>query len=226
MSQRFRRSFMQSLFSWAAGMLEQGVRFEHLGDLFYLESRARFHFGVWWSASSRSRFHPLYSPMALKAGNSLESFGKSNHLLGYELMRRFCPELTLLPFAEKSWHPSIMTHPPSPVTRRTAFLGGSTDLSRRISRQTQRTAIERQTEAQMQLRSAGAKPRVVDFGAVLDEFRTKDLDPYVLEPWSDVGTVGKFLNQSHSELSSSRDADNAYRLISALAWMNRMEISE
>ena len=217
-----RDGFLADVDAFASQAVAEGIRPKHVGDFFYLCSRAKYHFGVWWAASSRARFHPLYSPAAIKAAHAMNNADKVANRLGYELMRRFCPELTTLPFAEKSWNPSIMPDAPSPVTRKTAFLGDPDE--RTASETPRRKPAQGRSELQRRLLSAGHKRRVVELGTMLEEFHSAERDYSALERVFDVDAVRAFLAKPQDAFTGRYDAYNAYRLMGAYAWANELEI--
>ena len=203
--------------------LAAGVAPEHVGDHLYLASRARYHFGVFWATSPRARFHPLYSPAALRAAHAMPNDDKAANRLGLELMRRFHPELAALPFAGKRWAPHLVPDAPEPVTRSSPRLveGGEDAVS---IHPRPKGASPPRDEAERRLAAKGAKPRQVELGRMLEEIRASGLD---LEPIGDVfdtAAVRAFLDRPPEAWADATDADDAYRAIAATVWAGGLEI--
>lgn len=215
---------VEQVSAFAHQSLAAGIRPEHIGDLFYLSSRAKYHFGVWWASSSRARFHPLYSPAALKAAHAIPNADKAANRLGFELMRRFCPQLAAVPFADKRWAPTIMPEAPPPVTQSSPFYGSAAEKGLRVFATPPRKNDRERTAWESELIAARAKQRVVDLGIMLHEFHAAQIRYDPLEAVFDVDAVRRFLAQPHSAFTGKYDTDNAYRLIGALVWANQLEI--
>lgn len=211
---------------FAAESLAEGVAPEHVGDHLYLASRARYHFGLFWATSPRARFHPLYSPAAVRAAHAMPNEDKAAGRLALELMRRFRPELIDLPFANKRWPAHLVPDAPEPVTRSTPPLAeGREPRSVTIHpRPKGKGGGGPRTEVERRLLAKGAKSREVELGRMLEEVRAAGLDLDALAPAFDAGAARAFLARAPDGFSGATDADDAYRVVAAAVWANGLEI--
>ena len=219
-----REAFAAAVEDFARDSLAAGVAPEHVGDHYYLATRARYHFGVFWATSPRARFHPLYSPAALRAAHALPNEEKAANRLGFELMRRLRPELLRLPFAGKRWPPLVMPDAPEPVTRATPPLGDPDERAVSVHPPGPRAPKREPSEWERRLVARGAKSREVELGAALEEARAASLDWEALEPVFDPGAVRAFLDRPHDAFRRGGDADDAYRVVAAALWASGREI--
>lgn len=208
-----------------------GIAPEHMGSYYYLQGRARYHFGVWWAANSgpgmKARFHPLYSPAAVRAAHALPVEDQTRNRLGFEIMRRLSPELTRLPFADKSWHPSIMEDAPAPITAETPYQGLPDEPRVHAAPPRERPARaprRERTETERTLRATGERRRVVELGETLEAFGAADRDYAALEPIFDADAVRRFMSLPHEAIVRRRyGVQSAYRIMAAHIWAHRAE---
>jgi asparagine synthetase B (glutamine-hydrolysing) len=218
-----REEAAETLARFGAESVAAGVAAEHVGDHLYLASRARYHFGVFWATSPRARFHPLYSPAALQAAHAIPNGDKAANRIGLELMRRLAPELAALPFAGKRWAPHLMPEAPEPVTRRTPPLAEGPADGVAIHPRPEREA-RLPDETERRLKAAGAKPRQVELGRMLEEVRAAGIDLDPIGEVFDLAAVRAFLDRPPEALAKGTGTDDAYRVLAAAVWAQGLEI--
>ena len=212
--------------SFGRESLAAGVAPEHVGDHFYLASRARYHFGLWWAISPRNQFHPLYSPAAIRAGYAMSREDRTRNRIGFELMTRFSPELARLPFARKSWPRALMPDAPRAVRMTAPFLGDPDERRVRLPGAAAEAERRAPTDWERALIDRGVKSQVVELGSMLADFDASARDFGALEPVFDADAVREFLSRPHEDFrgpSGPYGAINAYRLMGAWVWANRLE---
>ena len=201
-----RLNFVDGLEDFADNSIRAGIRAEHLGDLIYLSSRAKYHFGVWWANSAVARFHPLYSPAGILAAHAMPNEDKAANRLGFELMTRFCDEIARVPFAEKRWSRRLMPDAPEPVTVATPYLGLRDEPMTQV------------------YGSTGAYSRGERLPTIWKAFHEAKPDWDAFAPTFDVAEVSRFLSQPPEALTGKYEVDNAYRLMGAYVWARHLEI--
>ncbi len=183
--------------------VKSGVRPEHAGHLLYLKARTRYHFGVWWAASTRAKFHPLYSPSAIKAAFALPDEERINNRMGFDLMGRLYLRLRDIPFAEKSWSALLHSNPPAPVTE-----GSLLPVRAELPVEGKRAKANRK---------ATFKELVEDFGAM-------DRNLEALSSAFNVKEVRKAILNAREQRVSARAEATVCRIIGACAWINELEL--
>jgi hypothetical protein len=216
------RSLQSTLQAWRVRLTREGVRDEHLADAFYLTCRSRYHFGVHWRASRNCKFYPLYSPAAIKAAHSLPESERLANRVGFDLMHRFSPELTQLPFANKTWNPLIMSNPPSPITTQSASLFDPLEAPICLYPKHAR----RKSPLERELRKRGLRATIIRFQGILDDFhrsqRTFNFES--LSPVFKPKAVSHVLSADPVLFDSNRAVCKGCRLLAAYLWANHMEI--
>lgn len=76
-------------------------------DSFYWRHRNRRWFGTYEELGEAGRVHPLYSLIGLQAAFALGGERRRNELLHFAIMRRACPDLAKVPFANEGWSEAI-----------------------------------------------------------------------------------------------------------------------
>ncbi|MGP9787848.1 hypothetical protein ACT3UD_16255 [Glutamicibacter sp. 287] len=79
---------------------EHGVREDALGDLFYIQSRARYfisHITSSWNTLA-SRIDPLYSPVAIHGALSMPLKFRASNVIGYDLANILDSRILSMPF--------------------------------------------------------------------------------------------------------------------------------
>jgi hypothetical protein len=112
-----RKQFERYIRQFVSAQLAAGVAPAHVATAYYLTCRNRYHFGVVWRSDASHRFHPLYSPAAIKAAFAIPDEQRKINAVGFNLMKRLAPQLLDIPFAEKKWHPSLHPHAPDAIER-------------------------------------------------------------------------------------------------------------
>jgi hypothetical protein len=208
-------------------LLAAGVRAEDLLGVLYLRNRLRYHFGSRWRVASFSRtvFQPLYSLAVIRGGNALSFTERRANRFGHELMKRLCPSLVELPFADKTWDPSLgIGDVPAAVTRRSPVPEGDEPT-------VALAAVERpggDSERAAALRARGRHDKWVDFEIALTEFLRDHASPagfQRLAPVFDVATVARFLGRPPESFGKNQ-AWTGFRLMAAYLWANRLEAHE
>jgi hypothetical protein len=217
---------LRGLKTFSGAMLRAGTRPDDLPDLFYLRNRTRYHFGAQWRVTSftRSVFHPLYSPAAIRAAYRLDLPERAANRVGYELMRRFSPALAELPFADDAWHPSLGAAPVAPITRETPPPDGDDDPGLRLFEGPSRAAHE--SERARRLQAEGRNRKWIDLEIALQEFAAQATeDGYErLRPTFDPAKMKTFLARPIEEFATQHEAWTAYRLMAAYICANRLEL--
>ncbi|MGV2854622.1 hypothetical protein ACNPN0_09305 [Glutamicibacter sp. AGC84] len=86
--------------------IEMGVNEDALGDLFYIQTRARYfisHITKSWSKFTR-RIDPLYSPIAIQAALSMPLQRRAGNSIGYDLALHLDPAILELPFDSQKFN--------------------------------------------------------------------------------------------------------------------------
>ncbi len=215
---------------WSKALEAEGVGGGDLLDVAYIAHRNRYHFGLTWRAGniSRSSFHPLYSPAAIQAAYALPIEERNTNRVGYELMRRFCPELVELPFAVKGW-PDSIHQGVAPITRKSAKLfHEAPDPTVRLFPPKSRSRESHSTSAwELEVRRSGLHPKLALLERMLDEMRPLLSEPVdALAPVFVPDQVRAFLDRKpHDFIAKGQRSRNAYavnRLFGALVWVNRL----
>lgn len=183
--------------------VSSGIRPEHTGHFLYLKARTRYHFGVWWAASARRKFHPLYSPSAIKAAFALPDEERINNRVGFDLMNLLCPRLTDIPFAENSWSPLLHSHPPAPVTE------GS--------------LLKNRAESSVKVKNANANRRAT-VKEIVEDFQARDRNFETLSSVFDVEETRKVIVQAKGPRVSARTEATACRILGAYAWLKELDL--
>ena len=76
---------------------------QDLADSFYWRHRNRRWFGTYEELGEGGRVHPLYSLVGLQAAFTLGGEMRRCELLHFAIMRKACPDLARLPFANEGW---------------------------------------------------------------------------------------------------------------------------
>jgi hypothetical protein len=80
---------------------------QDLADSFYWRHRNRRWFGTYEELGEAGRVHPLYSLVGLQAAFALGGESRRNELLHFAIMRKACPDLAKVPFADEGWSEAI-----------------------------------------------------------------------------------------------------------------------
>lgn len=110
----FSTSFIEGLSEKLDGELEKGrslgVKEEDLPDYLYLQLRNRYFVGIITSNWNRfiNRFDSLYSPSGIKLAFKIALNERSDNIIGYDLMNKFCPALLEVPFDSAKFGTNVL----------------------------------------------------------------------------------------------------------------------
>lgn len=180
-----------------------GVKAEHAGHLLYLKARTKYHFGVWWAASARAKFHPLYSPAAIKAAFSLSDEDRVCNRVGFDLMKLMAPQLIDIPFADKSWSSRLHANPPPPVTEGALL------------------AVD--AEPPRDVKASGGK-RQATVTEIMADFHARDRHLDTLASTFDVKEAKATLQKVTEGRATGRTEATACRIVGAYAWINELDV--
>lgn len=203
-----RKRIHRELREFGDACMEDGVRVEHVGDALYLRARTRYHFGVWWALKPNTTFNPLYNLAGVQAAHMIANEDKRDNWVGFQLMKRLSPELAAIPFADKTWAPSLVDTPAAPVTKDTPPLA---DVPLADSRGLSAFEAERV--------SRGAKRREVEFERIHAAFMEMEPDLACMAPTFDTERLSAFLNRPASAITERYGVDTAYRVMGAYLWL-------
>jgi hypothetical protein len=82
---------------------------QDLADSFYWRSRNRRWFGTYEELGEAGRVFPLYSLVGLQAAFALGSVKRRVEYLHFAIMRRACPDLAKMPFADAGWAEKLIS---------------------------------------------------------------------------------------------------------------------
>ncbi len=223
LSRHGRRTLKNELQNDVDRMVAQGVRHEDLGDAFYLASRNRYHFGIAWATSSK-RFHPLYSPAAIRAATRLAREERKINRIGFELMGRWSPELRALPFADKSWSSRLMENAPAPITVASPRFG---TISPAAPRQSNGSGAKRPSNPaaeawQRKMRQEGLPASMLRFAMIKHAFSEQfaDADFGSLGPYFHGTNTTSWMKRPLEAFDNKDDVMRANRLVCGYLWMN------
>jgi hypothetical protein len=123
-------------------------------------------------------------------------------------MKRFCPDLVDIPFAQKSWSPLIIPNAPAPITKQSpSFFAQEDEL------------------ASPSGRADGVPETVGRFAKTLSGFREQVISPDFtsLAPTFNVPKVSEFLGRKLSDFTDSKRTTMGSRVLAAHAWINDLE---
>jgi hypothetical protein len=217
---QFLKDQLRSIGTW---LLKEGVAPEHLSAAYFMMSRNRYHCGPFWKAEVHSRFLPLYSLAAVKAAYALPDDERRANRVGFDLTKRFCPELLKLPLAEKSWSAVLMPNAPSPITYSSPSYFPVDEPSVSVL-----SAFAGRSETAMEkaLAEQGLPRQIINFTATLADFHRCIAQPdygSIGEAFS-VDGVASFLGQSAAMFRDDRSVNWGNRLIAAYLWFNELEL--
>jgi hypothetical protein len=82
---------------------------QDLADSFYWRHRNRRWFGTYEELGEAGRVFPLYSLIGLQAAFALGSVQRRNEYLHFAIMRKACPALAKVPFADAGWSENLVS---------------------------------------------------------------------------------------------------------------------
>jgi hypothetical protein len=202
--------------------LKDGIRPQHVGNALQLTGYSRYHYGPYWRAEMPSRFLPLYSLAAIRAAMTLPDKERQAHRVGFDLMKRLCPELVTLPFAEKSWSSILLADAPPPITVSSPSFFPPNEPVTSIFNNAPKTP---ESELAHELAKKGVGRQIINFLKTLMDFRLNVPQPDFrsLEPVFDAYRVAKYLSQDPAALADEKNVNRGTRLITAYLWVNDLE---
>ncbi len=98
---------------WVQEQLERGETLQQVPSYFNQTGQARHRFAVVHAWGERMTITPFFTPAIVRANQKLPLDQRPNLGFQIDLMRRFLPELTLMPFADKGWSAEAVAHLPN-----------------------------------------------------------------------------------------------------------------
>ncbi len=99
---------------WVHEQLERGETLQQVPSYFNQTGQARHRFAVVHAWGERMTLTPFFTPAIVRANQKLPLDQRPNLGFQIDLMRRFQPELTLMPFANHGWSAEAVAHLPNP----------------------------------------------------------------------------------------------------------------
>jgi hypothetical protein len=104
-----RSKLLENLDAELLERVDAGGSPQDLLDSFYIRHRLRRWFGTAEELGEAGRVFPLYSLVGIQAAFALGPVKRRNELLPFAVMRRACPELAKMPFADAGWSDELLS---------------------------------------------------------------------------------------------------------------------
>ena len=104
--------YYQTVEHWARHMLARGETLQQIPSYFNQSGQARHRFAVVHAWGERPTFTPFVTPTLVRANQKLPVDQRPDHRFQIDLMRRFVPDLSMMPFAIQGWSEAAIAHLP------------------------------------------------------------------------------------------------------------------